>query len=251
MRVRNRPDRRPAGGQRGERDGARRLRRRSRLHFGAHRRLSGIAELAAFLAVAVLVIVTPGQDTALTIRNSLLGGRRAGIFTAAGVSSGQAVWTLAASAGVTALLVASEPAFTALKLAGAAYLVYLGAQALVGALSPRRHRTPASRRDGAGALAPRVALRQGVISNLGNPKMAVFFTSLLPQFAPGGGPSFTTMLLLGLLFCSLTLAWLAAYAVAVAKAGDVLRRPGARRIIDGLTGIVLVAFGLRLATEHR
>ena len=210
-----------------------------------------MAELTAFLGVAVLVIVTPGQDTALTVRNSLLGGRRAGVFTAVGVSAGQTVWTLAASAGVTALLVASEPAFAALKLAGAAYLVYLGAAALAGALLLDRRRATPARARAHGSLPPRIALRQGVISNLGNPKMAVFFTSLLPQFAPGGGPSFATMLLLGLLFCSLTLVWLAAYAVAVAKAGDVLRRPAARRILDGLTGIVLVAFGLRLATEHR
>ncbi|MGH3004551.1 MAG: LysE family translocator [Gaiellaceae bacterium] len=210
-----------------------------------------ISELAAFLAVAVLVIVTPGQDTALTIRNSLLGGRRAGLFTAVGVSAGQAVWTLAASAGVTALLVASEPAFVALKLLGAGYLVYLGVQALASALRPHARRASASGHVTGRTLAPRIALRQGVISNLGNPKMAVFFTSLLPQFAPGGEASFATMLLLGLLFCSLTLAWLTAYAAAVAKAGDLLRRPRMRRALDGLTGAVLVAFGLRLATEQR
>jgi threonine/homoserine/homoserine lactone efflux protein len=209
-----------------------------------------IAELAAFLAVAVLVIVTPGQDTALTIRNSLLGGRRAGVLTAVGVSAGQAVWTLAASAGVAALLVASEPAFVAVKLAGAAYLLYLGAQALTGALRPRARRASATAH-GRRTQAPRAALRQGFVSNLGNPKMAVFFTSLLPQFAPGGDASFVTMLLLGLLFCSLTLAWLSAYAAAVAKAGDLLRRPRVRRVLDGVTGAVLGAFGLRLATEQR
>jgi threonine/homoserine/homoserine lactone efflux protein len=80
--------------------------------------------------------------------------------------------------------------------------------------------------------------------------MAVFFTSLLPQFAPGGEVSFVTMLLLGLLFCSLTLAWLSAYATAVAKAGDLLRRARVRRVLDGVTGAVLVAFGLRLAAEQ-
>ena len=93
-----------------------------------------MVELAAFVGVSVIVIVTPGPDTALTVRNSLLGGRRAGVFTALGVISGQACWTLAASAGIAALLVASEPAFVAVKLAGAAYLVFLGAQALAVAL---------------------------------------------------------------------------------------------------------------------
>ena len=98
---------------------------------------------------------------------------------------------------------------------------------------------------------PRLALRQGLLSNLGNPKMAVFFTSLLPQFAPGGPGSFAVLLGLGLLFCSLTLAWLAGYAIVVGKAGDFMRRPKVRRAFDGLMGFVLVAFGLRLAAEHR
>jgi threonine/homoserine/homoserine lactone efflux protein len=97
-----------------------------------------IAHVAAFLGVSALVIVTPGQDTALTIRNSLLGGRAGGVFTAAGVSSGQAVWALATSFGVAALLRASEPAFVALKLVGAAYLVYLGGHALIAAFRARR-----------------------------------------------------------------------------------------------------------------
>jgi threonine/homoserine/homoserine lactone efflux protein len=203
-----------------------------------------LAQLAAFLAVSIVVIVTPGQDTALTIRNTLVGGRRSGVFTAVGVSAGQACWTLAASAGLAALLEASEPAFLALKLAGAAYLVFLGLQALLAAFG-RGHAltTPA---DSPG-LRPAVALRQGLVSNLGNPKMAVFFTSLLPQF----GSSFPALVALGLLFCVLTLAWLSAYAVVVARAGDFLRRSRVRRTVEGLTGAVLVALGLRLATEQR
>jgi threonine/homoserine/homoserine lactone efflux protein len=204
------------------------------------------AELAAFLAIAAVVIVTPGQDTALTIRNTLSGGRRAGALTAFGVSSGQAVWTLATSAGLAALLVASEPAFLALKLVGAAYLLYLGGEALWSAVRgrPARLAGPRSRTQ----LRGRVAFRQGALSNLGNPKMAVFFTSLLPQFAQG---SFAGLLGLGLLFCSMTLVWLTAYAAVVAKAGDVLRRPPIRRVVDAIVGLVLVAFGLRLATERR
>lgn len=91
--------------------------------------------LAAFVAVSAVVICTPGQDTALTIRNTLAGGRRSGVSTAAGVALGQAVWTVAASTGLVALLTASEPAFRALKLAGACYLVFLGAQALYAALA--------------------------------------------------------------------------------------------------------------------
>ena len=196
-----------------------------------------MTEVAAFLGVSLLVIVTPGQDTALTIRNTLLGGRRGGVRTAAGVAAGQATWTLAASAGVVAVLRASEPAFTAVRLAGAAYLVYLGLQTLL----RRGHvESPAG-------SSSRRAFRQGLLSNLGNPKMAVFFTSLLPQFAS----SFAGLVALGLLFCSLTFTWLAAYAVGVARAGEVLQRPRVRRVLDRVTGAVLVAFGLRLAAESR
>jgi threonine/homoserine/homoserine lactone efflux protein len=200
--------------------------------------------LAGFLAVSLLVIVTPGQDTALTIRNTLAGGRTSGIFTAAGVSAGQAVWALATSIGLAALLVASEPVFAALRLVGAAYLVYLGAQALRGAFRRDSAGTQASSRP----AAPARAFRQGLLSNLGNPKMAVFFTSLLPQF---GSSTFESLLALGLCFCVLTLAWLTLYALAVAKAGEVLRRPGVRRTIEAATGAALVALGLRLAAETR
>ena len=201
-------------------------------------------DVAAFFGISLLVIVTPGQDTALTIRNSLLGGRRPGVFTAVGVSAGQAAWALATSAGLAAVIVAFEPAFVALKLAGAAFLVYLGAQALLAALRGG----PVERRATHGALTARAAFRQGVLSNLGNPKMAVFFTSLLPQF---GAESFAGLLALGLIFCSMTFVWLTAYAFVVARAGDVLRRPAIRRIFDAILGIVLVALGLTLAIDRR
>lgn len=209
-----------------------------------------LTQFVAFLGISALVIVTPGQDTALTIRNTLVGGRRSGAFTALGVSAGQAVWTIATSAGLAALLVASEPAFVAVKLAGAAYLVFLGAQALLSAFT-RRRSTVAADAPAAGERTPWAGFRQGLISNLGNPKMAVFFTSLLPQFSPGGNASFAALLLLGFIFCLMTLVWLTGYAVVVAKAGDFLRRPRVRRTIDAVTGAVFVAFGLRLATDRR
>jgi threonine/homoserine/homoserine lactone efflux protein len=210
-----------------------------------------LRELAAFVGVAIVVIVTPGPDTALTIRNTLLGGRRAGIATGAGVALGQSVWTLAASGGVAALLIASEPVFVAIRVLGAAYLTFLGARALWDAV---RARSPAHDRGSATSAAhlrPRAALRQGLLSNLGNPKMAVFFTGLLPQFAPHDGHAFEVLFLLGLVFCALTFAWLVIYATVVARAGDLLRRDRVRRALDAITGGVLVGLGLRLATERR
>jgi threonine/homoserine/homoserine lactone efflux protein len=130
-----------------------------------------VTEALAFLGVCALVICTPGPDTALTIRNSIVGGCRGGVLTAAGVAAGQLVWTVAASVGIASLLQASQPAFTALKIVGAAYLAFLGVQSILAALrrsdgSEERHMRPSE-------LGPWSAIRQGFISNLANPKMAV------------------------------------------------------------------------------
>ena len=267
-----------------------------------------LGQLLAFLGVALLVIVVPGPDTALTVRNALAGGRRAGVATAAGVAAGQAVWTVATSVGIAELLQASEPAFQAMKAVGAAYLVVLGLQSLWSAARPRDQglwttrppapavglpsrlgapappgwgaarpgghpdRPPGGHPDGppvgtpmgprVGArvgrgsispdrgLSPGRALGQGVISNLANPKMAAFFLSLLPQFAsPGLGAG--GVVLLGLVFCLLTFAWLALYSAVVDRARVVLGRSRVRRALDGLSGLVLVGFGARLALQQR
>jgi threonine/homoserine/homoserine lactone efflux protein len=205
------------------------------------------ASFLAFVGLSAVVIVTPGQDTALTIRNTLLGGRRAGVATAAGVCGGQTVWTVAASLGLTAILLASETVFVAVRLAGAAYLVYLGAHSLWvatrGSVGPNeRGRAPTS-------LDAGKALRQGAISNLGNPKMAIFFSSLLPQFVAPGVSSVGGMLALGLVFVSMTFVWLSLYAMIVERFGGFLRHGPIRRAFDAVTGAILVAFGIRLAVE--
>jgi threonine/homoserine/homoserine lactone efflux protein len=205
----------------------------------------------AFLGVSLVVICTPGQDTALTIRNTLLGGRRAGVATAAGVSAGQAVWTIAASLGLTAILLASETIFLAIRLAGAAYLVFLGVHALWAAVRPWAYTGDAAATARPIGLLPVVALRQGILSNLGNPKMAVFFTSLLPQFVTPGDAAFAAMLGLGLTFVAMTFAWLTLYAAVVDRAGRYLRRGPVRRAVDAVSGALLVAFGIRLAADAR
>jgi threonine/homoserine/homoserine lactone efflux protein len=211
-----------------------------------------ITSFMAFLGISVVVIVTPGPDTAITIRNTLLGGRTGGIFTALGIAGGQTIWGLATSAGVVAILIASKPLFLAIKYAGAAYLVYLGCQALREALRPTALNggttmdVRPSRR-----LTPITAFRQGLISDLGNPKMAVFFASLLPQFVPQNAATFSAFLALGLVFAAMTFVWLTLYAVVIAKAGDFLRKPTIRRAIEGVTGALLIALGLRIAAEQK
>jgi threonine/homoserine/homoserine lactone efflux protein len=210
--------------------------------------LSG--SLLAFLGISALVIATPGPDTAVTIRNSLAGGRAAGLATAAGVAAGQAIWAFAASAGIVALLVASEPLFLAVKYAGAAYLVWLGLQSLSATCRPASRETTKPMPTAHG-LSPGAAFRQGVLSDLGNPKMAAFFTSLLPQFAPLGTANFAGLAALGLVFSLMTLLWLAGYALAIARVGNWLRRPVIRRALEGITGAALIGLGLKLATEER
>src|SRR5437879_2557298 len=136
--------------------------------------------LWAFLGVSLLVIATPGPDTALTVRNTLLGGRCGGGFTAAGVAAGQAIWALATSAGLVALLVTSEPVFEAIKWLGAAYLIWLGMHSLWSAW--RGCAAPGAAVATSARLSRGTAFRQGLLSDLGNPTMAVFFSSMLPQF---------------------------------------------------------------------
>jgi len=206
-----------------------------------------ITQLAEFAGTAALVIVTPGPDTAVTLGSTLSRGRAAGVSTAFGVLCGQAVWTLASSAGLSALLLASEPVFAAVKYAGAAYLVFLGLQALRAAFRNDAHELSGLAADGLPERRGRLAcFRRGLLSDLGNPKMAVFFTSLLPQF----GSHFAALALLGLVFCAMTFTWLACYALAVAQIGGLLRRSRVRRALDATTGAALVIFGVRLAAER-
>ena len=209
-----------------------------------------ITSFLAFLGVSAVVIMTPGPDTAVTVRNTLLGGRFAGILTALGISTGQAIWALATSFGVVALLVASEVLFQAVKYAGAAYLVWLGVNALIAAWRGTGDEPVAGAQVRAARLRPGRAFLQGLISDLGNPKMAVFFASLLPQFATPGEGLFAALMSLGLVFSLMTFVWLVAYAFVIAKAGEVLRRPVIRRWLEAVTGTLLVALGLRIATER-
>jgi threonine/homoserine/homoserine lactone efflux protein len=153
---------------------------------------------------------------------------------------------------LVALLVASEPVFNALKYAGAAYLVFLGAQALLGAWRGTVHPVPVpGGTQRVARLSPRASFVQGLLSDLGNPKMAVFFSSLLPQFAPRDGDVFATLIGLGLVFSAMTFLWLALYAAAIARLGALLQRSGIRRALDAVMGTVLIALGLRLAAEQR
>jgi threonine/homoserine/homoserine lactone efflux protein len=207
------------------------------------------AHLLVFIGVAAIVIVVPGPDTAVVTKNILVHGRRAAFGTSFGVSAGLAVWTVAAAVGVASIVRASAVAFTVLKLVGALYLVWLGIQALRAA----GHSVSAagSLRTDKPPIGAFGGFRQGFLSDLANPKIGIFFTSLLPQFAPSGHPVLLPFLTLGAVFVLMTALWLSAYCVIAARAARTLQRPRVKAAMDRVTGTVLIGLGLRLAIEHR
>lgn len=211
--------------------------------------------LLAFVGLAALLTITPGADTAVVTKVALEHGRRAALRTTVGIITGLMLWATASAVGLAAILTASATAFTIIKFAGAAYLLWLGIQSI---WPGRRQQevAPAPAPDGEmrGALdggAGRSPFLRGLLSNLLNPKVGIFYTTFLPQFIAPGESVFAKSLLLAAIHGAMGLAWLSGYAALVAKAGDVLRRPSIKRALDRVTGVVLIAFGLRLAVERR
>lgn len=202
--------------------------------------------LPAFLVVAAAIIVTPGPDMALVTRNAIAHGRAAALRTAFGIEAGLLVWTAASALGLAALLETSALAYSVIKAAGAAYLIYLGARMLLDALRP--HDTALH---GRGAPPLRGSpFRQGLLCNLLNPKIAVLFTSLIPQFVRPGPTAAFEAAAFALIFVVLGLLWLTAFALFASAAGRTLRVPAIRRALDAIAGAILVAIGVRLATER-
>jgi len=196
------------------------------------------AQVLAFAGVAVVLSITPGPDMALVLRNTLRGGRPAGLRTVAGIAVGLVVWATASALGIAAVLEASSSVFTALKLAGAAYLVYLGVQAL--RTLRRDDHVPRTPR------APGSPFRQGLVTNLLNPKLAVLFTTLLPQFIAHDDPRAKAGLL-AVVFVTIGLTWLVTYTLVI---GAVARSRAFRRATEAVSGVVLIALGCRLALER-
>jgi threonine/homoserine/homoserine lactone efflux protein len=203
------------------------------------------SQLLAFIGVAIVVVVLPGPDMALVARNVLRYGRSAGYATSAGICTGTLGWAIAAAFGVSALLASSAVAFTALKLAGAAYLIFLGVTTL------RSHDVAEANGTLAGpGLRWHRAWLQGLLSALLNPKLGVFFLTLLPQFIAPGDPPTLRIIQLALLFDLIGLSWLLVYSTMLGAIGAVLNRPGPRRAMRWLTGTILVGLGLRVALER-
>ncbi|SDK33541.1 LysE family translocator [Streptomyces indicus] len=202
--------------------------------------------LAATGVLAVLTMV-PGPDMAVVTRRSLVSGWRDGLRTVGGITAGLLVWGALAVVGLAAVLAASATAYTIVKLAGAVYLGYLGVQALLQSRRGRSTTDPAAVNSPAPAGNP---WRTGLVSNLFNPKIAVFYTGLLPTLAPAGLPPHLGMALLVLVHAALTLTWLGGYVLVLAKARAFFERPAVRRAMDRVTGVVLIGFGIKVAASQ-
>jgi threonine/homoserine/homoserine lactone efflux protein len=208
------------------------------------------AHVLPFIAVAWLILITPGVDMALVTRNALRGGRGAAVSTALGVNLGVGLWALAAALGLAAAVQASAALFDAVRLGGALYLVVLGVWSLRAARESATADGPNGPPTPLVGLERRSAFRQGLATNLLNPKMAVLFTSLLPQFIDRHAAAFPSLLLLGAIFNALGVVWLVGFALAVARSRAVLARPRLRRLQERVTGAVLIGLGIRVALER-
>lgn len=201
--------------------------------------------LISFLPVAFVVTMTPGPATALVIRNAVRGGRREALLTAAGNSAGILVWSLLSAVGISALVAASEAAFIALKVVGAGVLLWLGIRTL-------RHSRARSAPVGAApsVRAARTPLREGVVTAMANPKLAVFFIALFPQFVPAGTAVLPAALVMAATVVACDLIWFSVLATVVARGRDALRDTWLARRMELLTGAVLIGLGVRLAFER-
>ena len=202
-----------------------------------------------FMAASALLIVLPGPDNALVVRNSLRHGRASGLRTAAGTLTGVLVWVGAAAFGLSALLRASEIGYDALRFGGAVYLIWLG----VGSLRSRCHASLGEDRENHRAPdgGDRAGYLMGVVTNLANPKTGVFFIAFFPAFIPRGSSVEVTSLLFGGLFALEAAAWFGTLLWGVSRLTAWLDRPRIQRRIEQVTGMVLIGFAIRLATEHR
>jgi threonine/homoserine/homoserine lactone efflux protein len=221
---------------------------RPRVHEDRRSSKNGVTldgSILAFTGIAALLTILPGADMALVAKVTLLDGKRAAFFTSLGICAGLPVHATASALGLSLILATSAEAFAVVKFAGAGYLAYLGIRTIRDSLRPiadlRVMAVPARSR--------RAAFAQGFLSNVLNPKVALFYLTFLPQFISPGDNVLAKSLLLAALHAVLGLAWLPLYAYAIDRLGAVIR--GARRWLERLSGAALIGLGVRLALERR
>ncbi len=203
-------------------------------------------QLLAFAGVSLLLAVTPGPDMAVVTKNALAHGRRGVVLTTSGIALALLIWAGATALGLSALLRASASLLLVLKLAGAAYLAYLGIRTLI----ESRARPPDLLASAPPAAPAHAVFRQGFLSAISNPKLGVFFVTFLPQFVEPGQPVLGRLLELGLLFALIGWTWLNFYGLLVTRIREFITAPRVRQWMQRITGVVLLGFGARLVLER-
>ena len=228
--------------------------------------MNGDPRLFAFVGVAALLTILPGADMALVTRNVLALGRRRTMLTILGICAGCVIHATASALGISAILATSATAYNVVKTVGAAYLVWLGIQSI--RTAPRTKASPAAsnpplrgqtpklwpvrgQTPNESGTRPRAAFLQGFLTNVLNPKVAIFYLTFLPQFISPGEPVLTRSLMLASIHIAMGLLWLTAYAWFIDRLGAVLTRPTVKAWLERVTGGLLIALGARLAWERR
>lgn len=209
-----------------------------------------LQSLIAFTGAAIIVALIPGPSTAIIIRQSITSGRRAGVGAMLGNETGTLLWGMAAAFGLSALLLASRIAYDGMRIAGAVFLVSMGARALWSA----RHKTSesSSLETGPGPVSSGWhAYRMGLLTSFANPKAGVFALSFLPQFVPHGVPVLPALLVFSLIWALAETIWFLSLIWLAGRAGRALARPRVRQWLERVSGVVLVGLGVRLAVDSR
>ena len=213
-------------------------------------------QILTFIGVALVLTITPGADTMLVMRNVLARDSRAGIMTTLGICSGLFVHATLSALGLSFILVRSATAFEVVKFVGACYLIFLGLRSLWQLLRAHRHARAGeaathgqpSVQQKAGALR---SFREGLLSNILNPKVAIFYLAFLPQFMHRGDPVLAKSLLLAAIHFALGVLWLSLVAIFLGRIRVFVTRSSVRRSLEAITGTILIAFGIRLALTQR
>ncbi|GIH92478.1 LysE family translocator [Planobispora siamensis] len=205
--------------------------------------------IASFAVIVGLLTLTPGLDTALILRTSLLAGRRSAWAVVLGIQAGTLVWGLLTAVGLSALLTASQVAYEVLRWAGVAYLVWMGGRMIWNSRKGKAEETATPERPETGGWG--AAFRRGLLTNLLNPKMGAFYVAILPPFIPDDAPhAVMGVLLAGVHVCE-GLLWSALLIGFTALMRGWLNKPSIKRGLDRITGIIVIGFGLQLATQQQ
>ncbi|MCU4968304.1 LysE family translocator [Bacillus toyonensis] len=200
-----------------------------------------------FIIMSICLIILPGPDTAMATKNTLVAGKMGGVKTVFGTCVALLIHTLAAVIGLSALIVKSALLFSIFKYVGALYLIYIGIKSLLAVKNKEGVNTNDVSINNDKEHTS--CFRQGFLTNLLNPKIAVFFLTFLPQFLNPSHNTFIQLLVMGLTYLVLTIIWFAFYIFLIDKISAFMKKPKTQRYIQGLTGIVLIGFGIKLALE--